>query len=313
MVSLFLLTVSMLFVAYNLAACIFKGGAGVSECKDTAEEPFRVWCGLVGELQSLVSAPLLALTATASKFTRNAVIHSLGMTDRCYEIVKSPDRPNIFLSVQKIESSVENFDFLVTVVKKWQINCPRVVVYCQTQSTCSLLYTHFHYQLGDKGYWPEGERRVTTRLVEMFHSSTPEPNKDVILSSLRHEGGTVRVIFATNALGMGINVKGLSTVIHYGPPNTLEAYMQEIGRSGRDGKQSCAYLFYHGHQLMHCKPLMKKYVQNFTECRRAILLTVFDAEPEQHEAKHTCCDVCMATCECSIPQPCPGFLGALLQ
>ena len=54
--------------------------------------PFRVWCGLVGELRSLLSAPLLALTATASRTTREIILHSLGMAGRCYEIVKSPCR-----------------------------------------------------------------------------------------------------------------------------------------------------------------------------------------------------------------------------
>ena len=214
------------------------GGGGETD------DPFRVWCGLVGELRSLLSAPLLALTATASRTTREIILHSLGMAGRCYEIIKSPERDNIFLAVQKVDSNVETtFNFLVKLVSIWQVRCPRVLIYCQTQRVCSDLYTHFHYELGDKAYWPEGDKRVSNRLVEMYHACTPDTNKDIILQSLRDSNGVCRVVFATNALGMGIDVKGLSTVIHYGPSPDLESYMQEIGRAGRDGKQSYAYIW----------------------------------------------------------------------
>ena len=69
---------------------------GVSE----EEEPFRVWCGLVGEPRSLLDVPCLALTATASASTRKALILALRLRN-AVEIVKSPDRPNIHLSVKE--------------------------------------------------------------------------------------------------------------------------------------------------------------------------------------------------------------------
>ena len=87
--------------------------------------------------------------------------------------------------------------------------------------------------------------------MKMFHSSTPGRNKQVIQESLRDPKGKCRVVFATNALGMGINVMGLYNVFHYGPPSTLEAYMQEIGRAGRDGGESSAVIYNHGHQMQH--------------------------------------------------------------
>ena len=98
----------------------------------------------------------------------------------------------------------------------------------------------------------------------MYHACTPERNKSVILQSLRDSDGSCRVVSATNALGMGIDVKGLSTIIHYGPSIDLESYMQEIGRAGRDGQQSCAYLLYHGQQLRHTRDTMRNYVLNMS-------------------------------------------------
>ena len=208
-------------------------------------------------------APILALTATASKATQKIIVSCLGMSGRCYVITKSPERDNIFLAVQRARSDVEAiFDFLLRMVKSKQINCPRVLVYCQTQIVCSLLFTHFHYKLCDKSYWPEGDKMTQNRVVEMYHACTPDSNKHIILQSLRDANGVCRVVFATNALGMGIDVKSLTTVIHYGPPADLEAYMQEIGRAGRDESQSFAYLLYHGHQLRHTNREMKEDVSN---------------------------------------------------
>ena len=77
---------------YEVSYELFRGGLRDVDGEDT--EPFRVWCGLVGELRSLFSAPLLALTATASSTTKERIIRCLGMTDRCYEITQSPDRDN---------------------------------------------------------------------------------------------------------------------------------------------------------------------------------------------------------------------------
>lgn len=139
----------------------------------------------------------------------------------------------------------------------------------------------------------------------------PAPQRliSLILRSLWDPSGCCRVVFATNALGMGIDVKGLSTVIHYGPSSSLESYMQEIGRAGRDGLQSHASLLYHGQQLRHAGESMKGYINNTSLCRRVVLLSIFDTEPAECLPKHTCCDVCAAMCQCCTPGDCPGLDG----
>ena len=64
----------------------------------------------------------------------------------------------------------------------------------------------------------------------MFHANTPQHNKDVILSNLTKADGVVRVVFATVALGMGINLRDVNTVIHYGALQSIEDYFQDSGR-----------------------------------------------------------------------------------
>ena len=93
---------------------------------------------------------------------------------------------------------------------------------------------------------------TTYVLVEMLHSCTPAANnKQYILHSFQSEDGTICVLVATIAFGMGVNCKGVHRVIHYGPSKNVEAYVQETGRAGRDGTQSHAYILYHGILLNH--------------------------------------------------------------
>ena len=56
--------------------------------------------------------------------------------------------------------------------------------------------------------------------------------------------GTTRVVFATNALGMGVNFAAVNTVIHFGAPNSLDDYLQERGRAGRTGEQATSTIYW---------------------------------------------------------------------
>ena len=56
----------------------------------------------------------------------------------------------------------------------------------------------------------------------MFHASTPQHSKDVIMGSLQDCHGTVSVVFASVAMGMGIYLHGVDTIIHYGAPSSSE-------------------------------------------------------------------------------------------
>lgn len=66
----------------------------------------------------------------------------------------------------------------------------------------------------------------------------PQHSEDVILQSLRDTKGVARVVFAAVALGMGIDLQYVNTVIHYGASGSLEDYFQESGRGGRSGSRA---------------------------------------------------------------------------
>jgi len=127
----------------------------------------------------------------------------------------------------------------------------------------------------------------------MYHAKTDEHNKSVILSSL-----------ATMALGMGVNFAGLTCIVHYGAPKSLEDYFQESGRAGRTGEQSTSTVYWsrcdvpgrrdkrdrHNVEL----DIVRAYL-NTTGCRRKFLLDYFDprvALSLLSGVDKQCCDNC---------------------
>ena len=97
-----------------------------------------------------------------------------------------------------------------------------VVVYFRTVMICADLFSHFSYEMEKSQYYPPSAPKLSeNRLFGMFHASTPQHSKDVILGSLQDCHGTVRVVFASVAMGMGKYLHGVDTIIHYGAPSRL--------------------------------------------------------------------------------------------
>ena len=164
----------------------------------------------------------MACTATASRSVKKEVIDTLEMSG-CAEVITSPDHPNIFYSVQARSDISTDFLPLISTLKEKAVLAPRVLVYCQTLDMCADLYAHFQYELGESSYYPSSSPHLSEhRIFGMFHTCTPQHNKEVILKSLQVPDGVVRVVFATIALGMGINLRDVNTVMHYGAPHSLE-------------------------------------------------------------------------------------------
>ena len=116
--------------------------------------------------------------------------------------------------------------------------------------------------------------------------------------------GVVRVVFATTALGMGVDFARLHTVIHYGAPRCIDNYFQESGRAGRDRGQSTSTIYW----LPLDAPLkdptiprnaevaqVRRYLENSKDCRRCQVLQYFDeglVKSLGRRDQSTCCDVC---------------------
>jgi len=129
----------------------------------------------------------------------------------------------------------------------------------------------------------------------MYHSNTLQYNKDVILKSLTQPDGVVRIVFATIALGMGVNLCDANTIIHYGAPHSIDDYFQESGRGGRSGGDA--------HSIVYWKPIdcpirkdlvttrdkevadVRRYFANTDICLRFWLLEYFDRKCARSQKK----------------------------
>ena len=274
---------------------------------------FRAEYGRLHELRALVphGTPFIACTATATRSIKQEVISSLEMYD-CKSVVTSPDRSNIYYEVHPRTDIGGDLHFLLDYLKRLRNQAPRAIVYCRSLNTSADLYAYFHFELGEKAYFPDGAVKISdNRLFGMFHSNTPQHNKDVILKSLTQSDGIVRVVFATVALGMGVNIKDVNLIIHYGAPHSIDDYFQESGRGGRSGDYARSIVFW---KPIDC-PVKKeptclrdqehadvrKYLENTTACRRKWLLEFFyPSTARSGNDKLLCCDICTRSVDIQV-------------
>ena len=168
---------------------------------------------------------------------------------------------------------------------------------CQTGNQCALFWKMFEISLGKEFYADGFEGDPKFRLVEMFHAGTPQSVKDHVLAEIGKEDSCLRTLVVTTAFGMGVDCKTVRRVIHFGPSKTIEAYLQECGRSGHDTKNSQCYSLYNGFLASHCQIDMKQYVTG-TSCRRKCIENNFPGIHPLAALGCLCFDVCLAKCQC---------------
>ena len=130
------------------------------------------------------------------------------------------------------------------------------------------------------------------------------------MNSLTKLDGVVRVVFATVALGMGVNLRDVNTIIHYGAPQSIEDYFQESGRGGRSGHPAQSTIYWKPtdcplRQILsstrdHEVAAVRHYIENVTTCRRKWLLEYFDTSfTSSVQTPTNCCDVCAKIRTCT--------------
>lgn len=230
------------------------------------------------------STPVVALTATADRLTRDDIIAQLALRDP-YCLLASFDRPNISLSVRSNPGPRGRVQFIKDMVHRYPQDSG--IVYCLSRKGTEDAY---------KTLSAAGIRAVC------YHAGMSSSARDASLEAFL--SGRAQVVVATVAFGMGIDKSNIRWVVHFNMPGNIESYYQEIGRSGRDGMPAEAVLFYSyadfvmrrnfaeesGQQSVNLEKLQR--MQAFSEarvCRRRILLSYFG-----EEMNHDCgnCDNC---------------------
>ena len=241
----------------------------------------------------------MALTATATKKLRTDVARIIGMRNELV-VSKPPMKSNLMYAVVPFSTIEETFSSVAERLQKERSKCPRLIMYCRSFGNCADLYLYFKGYLGIGFTEPPGAPDLTRfRLVDMYMSCTEQAVKESIVHQFTTES-SLRVVIATVAFGMGIDCPDIRQVIHLGPPNDVEGYIQETGRAGRDQIPSLALLVKKTSMDRYTEKSMLEYITNESHCRRDTLFKNFDEYSRIFDGPPClCCDVCQKLCACS--------------
>jgi ATP-dependent DNA helicase RecQ len=165
--------------------------------------------------------PVAAFTATATPEVRDDIVDLLGLV-RPHVIVAGFDRPNIHLRVLPVAGDNEKHRILAGLV-----GGRRALVYASTRR---------------KAEAAAGTLQAAGIQAAAYHAGVGDDERTRVQDAFA--SGAMRVVCATNAFGMGIDRPDVDAVIHVDITGSIEAYYQEIGRAGRDGREAAATLLW---------------------------------------------------------------------
>ena len=165
--------------------------------------------------------PIAAFTATATPEVRDDIVALAGL-ESPQTLVAGFDRPNIYLHVERIDDEEEKHELLTRLVSG-----RRALVYAATRRSAEAAAATLqaaHIQ------------------AAAYHAGLKDEQRTLVQDAFA--AGSLRVVCATNAFGMGIDRPDVDAVVHFAIPGSVEAYYQEIGRAGRDGRPATATLLW---------------------------------------------------------------------
>jgi len=168
------------------------------------------------------------------------------------------------------------------------------IVFCSSRPGTEKLARYLRISLGELGMDWHNE-------IKFYHAGLSKEEKAGVEKWFM--GNSRAVLCATCAYGMGVDKADVRTVIHRDCAPSVEAYLQEAGRAGRDGAQSKAILLWGPDDQMSIRratteaarlrlQALLDYARDTTQCRRQALLSLLNYDANGESPETLCCDVC---------------------
>ena len=254
-----------------------------AHCVSEWGESFRPSYLEIGKIIDAAGAPLVtAFTATASAPVLEKIEKYIFGGEGAHKISGNPNRINIYYYAQG--AILRNMAVRDLIIK----NERPAIVFCSSRPGTEKLahYLRNALQDGDIFFYHAGLTREEKSRVESWFFGSPRG-----------------ILIATCAYGMGVDKADIRTVIHRDCPPSIEAYLQESGRAGRDGGVSRAFLLWgpddtlalgraRGDRDRERLTKLLEYARNTEHCRRRNLMALLDYEGIPETTGAGCCDVC---------------------
>ena len=185
----------------------------------------------IGKLRELVDAPVIALTATATPQVAEDIMERLGFKDKC--LIKSGfERPNLSYIVRRAEDKLG-----------------QLLNICNSVSGTGIVYVRSRKKTEELSAFLSANGVSAS----FYHAGLGQQSRTDRQEQWKSD--KIRVMVCTNAFGMGIDKPDVRFVIHFDVPDSPEAYFQEAGRGGRDGKRSFAVMLWNSSDVKRLRQL----------------------------------------------------------